>query len=886
MVNRAGVVAIVLFLSRIVAAQPLPIFEFKDAKAAGEWKGSGDVAELKVTEEGLEIVAKGPDPFIMGPARDYPANQLLSLRMRIKSEEGGELQVFYYTRGASEQDSVKVDVIPGDWQDVQILLPALGKGYRLRIDPPGHRGTTTLARMAFEAREVIVPPEWEKPTSSPLKDPLELRSDELTLRHSRTRLGEFELYSGAERTGTGGGWGKIGYMIDGKQRWVGLERASVEAELAIGGARVSIHGKLADEDGGNWVIEQTFGRAKHNSIDVRVSVWCDKERSVIFLPMLFVFAGTDLDGPRKTAAIFPGLEYLDKDEPSSSEKDIEGPAARRWVPYQHKITVPLMSVLTRSFFVGLMWKPSSSIAAVFDSPDRLFKSGGHVMGLFYPASTPSIREENQLMPLRPVMLGAQSPVTLSAALMGGQEIDVAKQVNTWIEHNELPAMPKVGALNEYVRLAAAGWLDSKITEDGLYRHAYPGAFNAHAAADAVAMLDWLAARTQDPALLLRLRDAHKLARSRLKEGDVYSSVGHIKTPIAALLYGDANEAAARAAQQGRELLKRFREDGIVPYLQGGSPRVAHTDSSNEASGLSANVVVGVLEAAALSGEEELLKAGLRHLRGLQHYDRTAPRGAQTWEIPLHTPDILAAAHLVRAFTLGYQLTGDTSFLASAKSWANAGLAFVYLRDPTDGGIGPYATIAVFGATNRKAPNWMGQPVQWCGLVYADALYRMAPFLEAGREQDRWMKIADGITASGIQQTWPIGSDLDRQGLLPDSFKLRSQQRVDVCINPATLQVTAARFYRQPPVYSFYVMKNLFVHVPGEIIKTEEAKEALWIKVRPCVKGEYSILVCNLKKQPRVTVNAAPPEKDAMKFVKEGRVVIRLSGEASVLLEDL
>ena len=152
------------------------------------------------------------------------------------------------------------------------------------------------------------------------------------------------------------------------------------------------------------------------------------------------------------------------------------------------------------------------------------------------------------------------------------------------------------------------------------------------------------------------------------------------------------------------------------------------------------------------------------------------RGAQTLELLLHTPDILAACALVRAFTLGYQLSGDGKFLGSAELWANAGLAFVYLRDPTDGGIGPYATIAVFGATNRKAPNWMGQPVQWCGLVYADAIYRMVPFMLAKQDRDQWMKIADGITASGIQQTWPLGSDLERQGLLPDSFRLLAAAR--------------------------------------------------------------------------------------------------------------
>jgi len=155
-----------------------------------------------------------------------------------------------------------------------------------------------------------------------------------------------------------------------------------------------------------------------------------------------------------------------------------------------------------------------------------------------------------------------------------------------------------------------------------------------------------------------------------------------------------------------------------------------------------------------------------------------------------------------------------------------------------------------------------------------------------RDKERWLQIADGITASAIQQTWPVGNDVERRGLLPDSFKLQSQSRVDVCINPATLQVNAARFYRQPPVYSFYVMKGLYVHVPGEVIKTEEAREALWMRVRPSVKGEFSIMVCGLKRAPRVTINAALPDKDAVKYVAEGRVVIKLQGESSVLLEDL
>ena len=128
-------------------------------------------------------------------------------------------------------------------------------------------------------------------------------------------------------------------------------------------------------------------------------------------------------------------------------------------------------------------------------------------------------------------------------------------------------------------------------------------------------------------------------------------------------------------------------------------------------------------------------------------------------MPLHTPDILAAAYLVRAYTLGYEITGEPQFLEQAKYWAWTGVPFVYLVNPTDQAVGPYATIAVYGATQWVAPNWMGLPVQWCGLVYADALYRLVKYDPSGP----WQQIAEGISASGVQQTWPFGSDPARQG---------------------------------------------------------------------------------------------------------------------------
>src|SRR6266404_9975202 len=221
----------------------------------------------------------------------------------------------------------------------------------------------------------------------------------------------------------------------------------------------------------------------------------------------------------------------------------------------------------------------------------------------------------------------------------------------------------------------------------------------------------------------------------------------------------------------------------------GEDNHSKTHSSNEANGFTSRPVQYLLEAAAFSGDHDLLAGALERLRAMKKFHNGVPRGAQTWECPLHIPDILASAHLVRAYTLGYELTGETQFLQQARYWAWTGVPFVYLVNPTDRPVGLYGTIAVFGATQWKAPVWLGLPVQWCGLVYAEALYRLVRDDPAGP----WKRLADGITASGVQQSWP-STDRAMQGLLPDSFVLRTQHRNGPAINPATLLASATRFF--------------------------------------------------------------------------------------------
>ena len=188
-------------------------------------------------------------------------------------------------------------------------------------------------------------------------------------------------------------------------------------------------------------------------------------------------------------------------------------------------------------------------------------------------------------------------------------------------------------------------------------------------------------------------------------------------------------------------------------------------------------------------------------QALARYRGTVPRGAQPWEMPLHTPDIIASGLMVRCCALGYLLKPDANYLNEARYWAYTGLSMVHLTPPpfnfpegTDP-FGCYATCGVMGATHWDLVSWMGRPVQWCGLVYSAALYdyaRQCPPEEAAF----WRTIADGIVASGVHQTYPT-SEPARQGLLPDSIYVESQARNPAPINPGDVQENLSELLNSP-----------------------------------------------------------------------------------------
>ena len=570
-----------------------------------------------------------------------------------------------------------------------------------------------------------------------------------------------------------------------------------------------------------------------------------------------------------------------------------------------KITLPLMAIQKDGRYIGLAWQPDPAFCALFDSPDRHFASGGHVMGILYPGSDGNSRAEGSLLPYESKWLRAGQTLTLHATLLGGKGTSVVPAVQKYVALRGLPALPKTGlSLQKYVDLAAAGWLDSGLSEGGRYRHALPGDFKPQPAADAVVYMEWLANQTESDSMAARLRSASHTALSQVPANGLnFDGVGHIRYPLPALLYGHVEENVERARQTGRRLLAQFTQEGTIPYRRAATgPDYGRTHFAPDANGLTAQVVASLLESASVCGDPELVRQGIKYLGALDRFAGSAPRGAQTWEVPLHTPDILASAYLVRAYTLGYALSGDAHYLESARHWAWTGVPFVYLTPPVtepvraeSGSVsqaafkgvaadpaGTYSTIAVYGATQWVSPNWMGRPVQWCGLVYADALYRLSKY----DPNPIWKTLADGITLSGMQQTWRRGGDARRQGLLPDSFSLRGQTRNDPAINPGTLEAVSVQLLTGAPLYElqpFYANGLILAHAPGRIREIKDEPGRIVFTVVGWPHRIYDIIVVGLKKPPQISINGKPAGIDAPnRFSADaGLLVVHVSGKPTI-----
>ncbi|MBP7049696.1 MAG: hypothetical protein KBE65_01635 [Phycisphaerae bacterium] len=854
-----GFLVLALAAGSCAVARGKEVVRWDFAQGQQGWQANPHVKDLVVSAEGLAFSSTGIDPWIESPPMDLSTSGMTRVRVRMKSDADPHAELFYGPTFQADR-SVRFTVVnDGQWHEYPVWIPQpLGLGTRLRLDPTGSEGRIVVASIQVETLVSLEPPQFKRPRkpSKGLARAATVSSGELRLEHYRRDLGDFVLKVDGKEMAGGYRTEQIGLMIDEGACWLPLEKADV-SHASGSKNEITITALLKDDRAGQWKVVRSFKAGPQpGSICVETTFAVDRDCEVIHLPWLTLFPGLGAFGERKTQGLLAGLEYLDN-EPSSSEADITTPEHIRRVPDPVKITFPLMAVNYGGRYVGLIWEPSDLTAVVFDSPDRIYNSGAHVMALSAPVVGDG-RFENALVAHSPFVIKAGQPLTARATIIGGLGDTVVPAVRQYVEIRGLPAVPEFkGGFDAAVRLLSHGWLDSAINEGGFFRHAVWGeSFKAGPAADAVVYMDWLANHAREPNMVERLTSSRDLAMKKLPQDQPHmSAVSHTRTPNPPLVLGGVFPYVERRGADAESLLAHFDEQGVKLYRPG-TVDYGSTHFAQHANGHAAPDIVHILEAATLSADPKLTEQGLALLdKQTALYANTTPRGAQVWEVPLHTPDILASAYLVRAYTLGYLISGKPEYLEQARYWAWTGVPFVYLANPTEGQVGPYATIAVLGATNWKAPIWFGQPVQWCGLVYGSALHLLSQYDPEGP----WATLANGITAAGLQMTWPT-SDAKRQGLLPDYFLLRPQRSEGPAINPGTVQTHLPELFDKG---SFYEVRRLsktgrFLHAPCAIHDLQEANGSVTFSVDGWGSKVFYVLLAGVEKAPMVTVRPTRP----------------------------
>jgi len=716
----------------------------------------------------LRIKSTGRDPYLLGPEVKLKAP--VAVRLRMKCATGGGGQVFWRTVQSprwGERQTARFKLIhDGQWHDYEVPLDFRGTLTGLRLDPGSAPGEIEIDWI-----------EITQTTWHPLEiQRVETREREVVVhvRNHSARPIQFSV-GGKPTTVAGGDTVRVPLRAGGKapfeafpiaveakglppiRRTVFLHHAQARggwatrrsngltvrvardgsgARLERGGQTVAVIAPLVRSDDATPKLiltdtEQTRGRDAPPTGPVRfrgkgITVECALRGDELSVAIRSERA---CEGPVLRAlgpleqGLFAGLEYLGKGERSSSKLDIETPEHVRFAPDRLKVTMPLMACVTDRGAAAMTWS-DMSLQPVYASPNFFDGIPDHRMAL-------RGRKIEATVTVRP---GPLEDVILWAVKKRG-----------------LPPLPKPPRSRQAQWALCLKALNGPLKGEGGWGHCAGPRWTRHPYA-AFASTIW--------------RMTGKIPEMpRLAGGG-----SHVRNDAMYFVTGRARQWLAMRRNQAKGIIRRQKPDGSFRYK--GKYRRGHFEDT--ASGFCARPAATLLDYAWLTGDQEALKAGLKTLDYMRRF-RT-PRGAQTWELSLHTPDILASAYLVWAYVRGYELTGKDEYLALARKWALSGIPFVYQwrRYP----IMLYATIPVFGATNWRG-NWMGRPVQWCGGVYAYALALLAPH----DQSLDWEHLARGILISAEQQQYPDGRFA---GCLPDALGIASQSRYPANINPCAL----------------------------------------------------------------------------------------------------
>lgn len=524
-------------------------------------------------------------------------------------------------------------------------------------------------------------------------------------------------------------------------------------------------------------------------------------------------------------ALFPGLEYLEEGEGSSSTRDLAYPLSERRVPAIHKIATPLMAVQTKDGgLLSLMWNPKQEWApgeafpaARFQAPSSEQAVTHTLMALFAPSVGRYTKENTWVAH---TAYGKPTPITLEATLVvdsqgGGAYVGIDPDPRRtspsqaghrgWRITQAMRHYFEVYGLPRPSPLPRSWEAERALCRDAYYHTVWDekevgwahcqGWKPLLATGHAVPLLIDMRAGVADAVRLeSRRRIDAVIDRALREEGPQYlwtNAACHIMLGELPFLEGYLPEALTAMRVHARTLLAT-REKGLWVWRPENEKMATLGTPGDHTLGQAAQPAYFVLRTARLSGDLDLMEEGLEAMEQMLRYE--VPRGAQMWECPLYQPDILAAAQAIRAYCEAYRMTGDERHLERARYWAWTGLPFLYTWELDGYPTMRYNAIAVIGST-FYTHSWIGLPVVWCGLVYAYALQDLALF----DDSFSWTTIAEGITNSAMWQQYADGPS---KGCYPDSWNMVTNTPNPADINPENILVNALRLRGISPEPAF------------------------------------------------------------------------------------
>ncbi|MCD6508126.1 hypothetical protein J7M22_16080 [Candidatus Poribacteria bacterium] len=506
--------------------------------------------------------------------------------------------------------------------------------------------------------------------------------------------------------------------------------------FTLKGESIAFKARHTDEDGVNWDLTATFTPDGNGQIKVDLELNVDKPRKLLAFHGPRLLVGEGNFGEAYDEAVLPGIYYMEPPETSLDTTFSDPPYNDQHAPHPYKVTAPVMAVRFDSGLVGLMWDPlqrwdgeniapsclfaspnwvGATLPVENPTPEKVLFQDEHLLGLFLPSIPKWVRENTQEAE-NPYELKPGKRLRLRCWILGEESYEITDAILAYLDRFGLPDLPEKPRSYEET-----------------------------------------------------LRMCDKPSRPAGRFGRLFGFINDLEGRVMDDLEAQAEDGSWKFRMDPRntELLAKFAPN--------------HKDLGPQGDTTLGTCTFGRRRAIALwrylrLTEDETVRN--RADKAIQYVDDNfaRPEGAQTWEVPLHCPDILAAGYGIQLYLEAFKATGDERYLDRARYWARTGLPFIYLwRAPDRPSMMLFADIPVLGSSFFKMP-WFGKPVQWCGLAYATDLQRLAYVLDELGEREEakfWRHIAEGITICGMQMQIEEGP---RRGNYPDSVSLTYQYK--------------------------------------------------------------------------------------------------------------